>query len=79
MTFHFNVTPNPFSNVVNIEVKNCKDEFLKCTLYSVTGATIKSFEVRNNSTFELDEFLNAGIYVLSYTTSNGSEKKIKGR
>ncbi|GET30381.1 hypothetical protein SD074_25830 [Prolixibacter sp. SD074] len=58
--------PNPFSNQLNIQLRN-KETEMDITLYDVTGTAIKTFtHVVNNLSVELSE-LPDGIYLFRCT------------
>ena len=64
--------PNPFENIINIEVKNSSTNIINATLYTISGIMVSSKDYSIQNEFVTLEFpiLSSGLYYLRLNNDN---------
>lgn len=70
-SFHFTLSPNPTSDIVNIVYDGSIDQTIQGELADLNGKILKRFKLRMGDTTELSMAnLSAGVYVISFYKGN---------
>ncbi len=75
-TFDVNISPNPFSDKINILVKSPQNDKLKVELFSPLGRLIDSKDIDvqegySNATLTIDSSIPTGMYLITVSDSKG--------
>ncbi len=71
----FSLYPNPASDVVTLNTNNPGNTDLTLNIYTVIGTLVKSETLTQNQLQINTEGLNNGIYIVTITSNEGSEKQ----
>ncbi len=69
-----NVYPNPFREVINVELQTGQEYLVH--LYDLSGKLIFSKEIRNESRLSISPKIISGSYMLEIVNKNNSEKSL---